>query len=146
MCQRDLAGLVLQHIRKSSLQNARRSAAEARRMLAQRFAAASSLYADQLYFLVLDEVVEDANRVRPSADAGDDGFRQFAFGFENLDASFASNDAVEVAHHGRIGMRSKHAAQQVMRGADVGDPVPHGFVDGVFQGARSGTYAAHFGS
>ena len=43
-------------------------------------------------------------------------------------------------------MRSQHAAEQVMRGADVGDPVAHGFVDGVFQRARSGTHAANFGA
>ena len=33
-----------------------------------------------------------------------------------------------------------------MRGADVGDPVAHGFVDGVFQGARAGIDAANLGS
>ena len=33
-----------------------------------------------------------------------------------------------------------------MRGADVGDPVAHGFIDGVFEGARTGIYAADFGA
>ena len=41
-------------------------------------------------------------------------------------------------------MRAEHAAEQVMRAADVGDPVAHGFVDGVLQGARAGLHAAHF--
>ncbi len=31
-----------------------------------------------------------------------------------------------------------------MRGADVGHPIAHGLVDGVFQGARAGIHAAHF--
>ena len=43
-------------------------------------------------------------------------------------------------------MRAEHAAEQVMRGADVGDPVAHGLVDGVFQGARAGIDAAHLGA
>src|SRR5208282_4007821 len=74
----------------------------------------------------------------------DDGVRKFAFGVADLQASFASNNAVKIAHHGRIRMRPEHAAEQVMRGAHVGDPVAHGFVDGVFEGARTGIDAAHF--
>ena len=43
-------------------------------------------------------------------------------------------------------MRPEHAAQQIMRGADIGHPVAHGFVDGVLQSARAGIHAAHFGA
>ena len=43
-------------------------------------------------------------------------------------------------------MRSQHAAQKVMRGADIGHPVAHGFVDGVLQGARTRVHAAHLGA
>ena len=50
---------------------------------------------------------------------------------------------MEVAHHRRIGMRAQHAAQQVVRGANVGHPVAHGFVDGVLQRARARLHAAH---
>ena len=42
-----------------------------------------------------------------------------------------AGDAMEVAHHGGVRMRAEHAAQQVVRGAHIGDPVAHGFVDGV---------------
>ena len=41
-------------------------------------------------------------------------------------------------------MRAQHAAQQVMRGANIGDPVAHGLVDRVFQGAGTGIHAADF--
>ena len=60
---------------------------------------------------------------------------KLAFRLQNLRPGFASDHFVEVAHHRRIGMRAQHAAQQIMRGADIGDPVAHGLVDGVFQGA-----------
>ena len=68
------------------------------------------------------------------------------FGFQNLLARLFADDAVEVAHHRGIRMRAEDAAEQVMRGADVGDPVAHGFVDGVFEGARAGVDAADFGA
>src|SRR6266446_3692147 len=104
-------------------------------MFAQRRATATSLNSNQFDFLVLEEVVEDANRVRSSPDASDDGVGKFAFSLPNLDAGFASNDAMKVAHHGRIRMRAEHAAQQIMRSAHIGDPVAHCFVDGVLEGA-----------
>ena len=146
MRNRDLSGGILQHVGIGSLQHARRAAAKTRRMFAQLVAAPSGFDADELHFFVLDEVIENADGIRSAADAGDDGSGQFAFGFENLRAGFASDDFVEVAHHGRIRMRAQHAAQQIMRGANVGDPVAHGFVDGVFQRARTGIHAAHFRS
>ena len=57
----------------------------------------------------------DADGVRSSANAGDDSVRKFAFGLANLRAGFASDDPMKIAHHGRIGMRSQHAAEQVVR-------------------------------
>ena len=108
---------------------------EARGVFAQLCAAAAGFHADQFNFLVLDKFVEDADGIRAAADAGDDRGGQLAFGLENLRAGFAPDHFVKVAHHGGIGMRAEHAAQQVVRGTDVGHPVAHGFVDGVFQSA-----------
>src|SRR5208283_449788 len=142
--ERDLARSILQHIRVSSLQNARRPAAKARSMFAQSRAAPTGFDSNQRDFLVFKKVVEDADRVRPSPNASNNGRGKFAFRFANLGAGFASNDAMKVAHHGRIGMRSKHAAKQVMGGANVGDPVAHGFVDRVFESARTRFDAANF--
>ena len=65
---------------------------------------------------------------------------------ENLAAGFAADHFVKVAHHGGIGMRAEYAAQQVMGGVHVCDPVAHGLVDGVFQGARTRVHAAYFGA
>ena len=135
---RDLPGRILKHIHQVPCRTPGEPAAKTGCVLAQRLAAASGFDPDEFNFFVFDEIVEDSYRVRSSADAGDDSLRKFAFGFENLRAGFASDDAMEVAHHGWIGMRSEHAPEQVMRGADIGDPVAHGFVDGVFEGARSG--------
>ena len=59
-------------------------------------------------------------------------------------AGFVADDAMEVAHHGRIRVRAEDAAEQIVRRADVGHPVAHGFVDGVFEGAGAGGDAADF--
>ena len=41
-------------------------------------------------------------------------------------------------------MRAQHRAEQIVRGADVGDPVAHGFVDGVLERAAAGIDADDF--
>ena len=90
--------------------------------------------------------VEDADGVAAAADAGDDGVGQAAFGFEDLVAGFEADDAVEVADHGGIGMRAEGGAEQVVGVGDVGDPVAHGFADGVFEGAAAAGDGDDFGA
>ena len=53
---------------------------------------------------------------------------------------------MKIPHHRRIRMRPQHAAQQIMRGPHVRDPVAHRLVDRIFQRARSRRHAAHFGA
>src|SRR4051794_20990643 len=53
---------------------------------------------------------------------------------------------MEVAHHGGIRMRAENAAEHVMGVANVGNPVAHSLVDGVFESARTTVNAAYFGS
>jgi hypothetical protein len=49
-------------------------------------------------------------------------------------ARFVADDALEIPHHHRIRMRAVGRAEDVMRAADVRDPVAHRFVDGFLQG------------
>src|SRR6266849_11054956 len=58
---------------------------------------------------------------------------------EDLLAGFAANNGLKIANHGWIRMCAEDRAKQIVRSADVGDPVAHGFVDGVFQ-----SFAARF--
>src|SRR6202034_892519 len=94
--------------------------------------------ADEADFFVRDELVECADGVGAAANTGDNRGRQAVFFFENLRAGFAADDAMKVANHGRIRMRAENAAEEVVRGADVGDPVAHSLVDSVLEGARAG--------
>ena len=66
------------------------------------------------------------------------------FGFQNLRARFAADHRLEIAHHRGIRMRSQNRAQQIVRSAHIGDPIAHGFVDGVLQRAAAGFHANHF--
>jgi hypothetical protein len=52
-------------------------------------------------------------------------------------ASFEADHRLEIADHRGIGMRAKNGTQQIMRGANVGNPVAHGFVDGVLKRAAA---------
>src|SRR6201989_3470891 len=112
MSGRNLPGGILQHIRISSLQNSRRTSAEARGMFTQMRAAPARLHTDELYLLVFYELVKDADGVRSPANTGDDCLRKFAFGLKNLHPGLASSNFVKIAHHGRIRMRAQHTAQQ----------------------------------
>src|SRR5580698_3979207 len=141
---RYLAILILQQVRKRSLQYARRSSLKTSCVIAESMAAPAGFYSDQLHSFVFDEVVEDPDGVRSATDARDDCGRQFSLCLENLSPDLAPDHAMEVANHGGIRVRAENASQKIVSSADVGDPVAHGFVDGIFQRARSRFHATHF--
>ena len=84
MGRRNLAVVVLQHVAVGSLQHARHSAVEARGVIAQRFAAASGLDANEAHILIRDKRGEHADCVGAAADAGHHRIRQAAFAREHL--------------------------------------------------------------
>jgi hypothetical protein len=99
MRERDLAVVVLQKIAVSALQNAGRTAGEARGVLAQfglrppastpiSFTPASS-----------PRTVEHADGVAAAADAGENRIGQAAFALQNLRARFDADHAMKIAHH-----------------------------------------------
>src|SRR5580704_11471956 len=107
MRERNLSIFVLQQIRIGALQNAGRSAMKARGMLAKFLAAAASFNADQADLSVGDEFEEGSNGIRSAANTGDDGGGQATLLLLNLLARLPTDDAMKVANHGRIRMRSE---------------------------------------
>ena len=71
---------------------------------------------------------------------------QALFGGEDLLAGFAADNGLKIANHRRIRMRAENGAEKIVRSANVGDPIAHGFVDGVFQGFAAGLDADDFGA
>jgi len=51
----------------------------------------------------------------------------------DLDARFAADHRLQLAHHGRIGCGPATVPSTLVRGFHVGHPVAHGFVHCVFQ-------------
>jgi hypothetical protein len=146
----DLAIFVLQDVGVGALQNARASASEALvggeacGVLAKPVAAAASLDTDHFYAGILEEFVEETNGVGAATNTGVKMRGQALFGSEDLFAGFAANDGLEIADHGGVRMRAKNGAKEIMGIADVGDPIAHGFVDGVFEGFAAGFDADDF--
>ena len=133
----DLPMSILQNIGICSLQYSRQASAKTGCMIAQPSATASCLNPDQPDFFVADKLMEDTNSIRATADAGNYGGGQAAFSFQNLCPCLVADHGMEIAHHGGIRMCAQNASKQIMRGADIGDPVAHRFIDGVLEGARA---------
>ena len=74
------------------------SRAEARR--------ACGLDADEPHVLVVDEACEEPDRVRPAADARDDGVREAAVRLEHLLPRLASDDGLQFTHDARVRARA----------------------------------------
>src|SRR6516165_1240944 len=111
MCLCNLAVLILQDIGERSLESSGDSATKARSMLAELGSAAPGFNADQAHVAILDELVECADRVRSAADTGNDSGGQAAFFLEDLLLHLATDAAMKIANHCRVGMCSERAAQ-----------------------------------
>ncbi len=138
MGQLDLAVFIRQHPGLRPLQHAEPASLETRRVLAGDDPLASRLDADHLHAFILEERVKEADGVAAAADAGDQQVGQALFLFQNLPARLDADDAVEIAHHHRVGMRAVSGAEDVMGGADVGHPIAHGLVDRLLQRGLAG--------
>src|SRR5258708_36868251 len=82
--------------------------------------------------------MEEADGVWAATDTGEKMRGQALFCGEDLLASFAADDGLKIADHCWIRMRAEDGAEKIMRGAEVGEPVAHGFIDGVFERAAAG--------
>ena len=106
---------ILQHERARALQHAGGAARESRRVTARADRFAAGLDADQAHVAIVDERVEDADRVAAAADAGDHRVRQSAGLLEDLPSRFPADHRLKLADHQRIRMRAERGAEQVMR-------------------------------
>src|SRR4051794_17245067 len=82
--QRHLSVAVLQQVAEATMQNSGRPSAKTRRMFTERETASARFDPHQPNARVGDERVEDANRVRASADAGKHLVRQPSLCFQTL--------------------------------------------------------------
>jgi hypothetical protein len=101
---------------------------------------------DQPDFTVVEEGVEDPDRIAAAADAGGDEVRQAAIFGQHLRPRLAADDGIEVADHARIRVRAGDGTDDVEGVLDVADPVAHGFVQGVLERGRTTAHRHHRGA
>ena len=89
---------------------------------------------------IVEKGMEQADGVRAAADAGHQRIGQPAETGEHLFARLAADDALEVAHHHRIRVRTGDGADHVEGVIDVGDPVTQRLVQRVLQRLRAGLH------
>ncbi len=142
----DLAVFVLQEEGAVAVQHARGAAGHAGGVLAGVDAVAGRFDADDLHALVIEERVEQADGVGAAADAGDQRVGQAAFLLHDLLAHFVADHRLEVADHGRVGVRAGGGADQVEGVVDVRHPVAQRLVHGVLEGAGAGGDRDHRGA
>ena len=129
---------VLQQVRERSLERARRAAGERRGVTPGLDTVARSLVADESNPRIVDERVEDADRVGPAAHARRHRVGQPARLLDDLHPRFQPDHPLKVAHHRRERMRACRSAEAVIGVVRVGNPVTERLVDRVLQGLGPG--------
>ncbi|KAG1440253.1 hypothetical protein G6F57_019089 [Rhizopus arrhizus] len=142
----DLAIGVLHDVGAVAVQHAHLAGGQRCGVLAAVHALARRFDADQAHVFIGDVGMEDAHGVRAAAHSRHDVVGLAADGFRHLRQAFVADDGLEVAHHAGIGVGTRYRADDVERVFDVGDPVAHGFVQRVLQGARTGSDRHHRGA
>src|SRR5437868_863460 len=113
-------------------------------MLSQIGTTPAGFNSNQLHLLVGKEFIEDPHRIRASSDTSNHSIREPACLLQDLLASFTADAAMKIAHHYRIWVSSEDRSEQVMRGANIGDPIAHGLVNGIFERAGTRIHWPHF--
>ena len=118
-----LAVAVLEHQRAAAVKDPGGPSGERGGMSSGGDPVAGGLGDREAHGRLADEPIEDADGVRAAADAGQDEVGQTALDGFQLGRRLVAEDALEVAHDGRIGVRSHRRAEDVVGRLDVGHPV-----------------------
>ena len=141
----DLAVGVLQHIGAVAVQHARLAFLQAGRVFGSVQTFASRLHTDQTGVGIVDIGVENAHGVAATTDSGDHRIRLLARVLRrHLLQAFLADHALEIAHHGGVGMRARYGTNDVERVVHISHPVAHGFVERVFQGFAARLHRHYF--
>ena len=100
--------------------------------------------AEHLHARIIEERVEQPQRIGTAADAGDQQVGQAAGAVEHLRARFLADHALEVAHHLGVGMRAGRGADDVEGVVDIRDPVAQPFVHRVLERRAAAGDRDHF--
>ena len=142
----DLTVLVLHDSGVGAVQDTRRTGDRERRSVAAGVdALPRRLDPDQGHVGVVDEGGEDADRVRPTADARQHAVGQPSLALEDLGPGLVPDHALKIAHEGGIGRRSDARADDVVGRLHVCHPVADRRRDCLLERARAGLDGLHAG-
>src|SRR5690606_3092376 len=133
-----LAVLVLQYIGAVAVQHTDRTSIERRRVPARFQAIAGRLDADEADVRLIDIGMENAHGIGAAPHRRNDVIWLAAGVLGHLLQAFVTDDRLEVTHHHGIGMWAGYGTNDVEGSLYIGDPVAHGFVQGIFERARAG--------
>src|SRR5438105_3285966 len=106
--------LVLQYIAIGALQNTRRAAAVAGRMLSERVPTPAGFDPHQLHCRVIQKRMEDADGVGAAAHARKYRIGQASIRVEYLPARLLADHLMEVADHHGVRMRTERGTEQIV--------------------------------
>jgi len=86
-------------------------------------------------------MIENAYSVGASPYTCDNFIGQFSFCFVELLSGFPANDALNIAYHHRVRMRSGNSAYDIEGISCMCNPVANGVIHGILEGARSALYS-----
>ena len=104
------------------------------------------LHAHEAHVRVVDEGGEEADGVRASADARHHGFRQPSLGGQELLAGLLADHRLQLPDDGGIRVRADAGADEVVRRADVRDPVANRLARRLLERARAEVDGANLGA
>ena len=140
----NLAVVVLQQIGFVAVEHAGEAAEEAGRVFVAVEAVTCRLHAEHLHVGIVEEGVEQAERVRAAADRRDQQIGQAADPVLHLLPRLAADHALEVAHQFGVGVRPGGGADDVESVVHIRDPVAQPFVHRVFQCAAPAGHGDDF--
>jgi len=124
-----------------ALENAEFAALKTRRVFPLLDAVATGFDSDHADGVVLEERVEQTDRVAPSPNAGDEEIWKPFLAFQDLASRLHSDDPVEIPdHHGKR-MCSESGTENIMGRPHIRDPVAQRLIDRFLEGPLSGHYA-----
>src|SRR5262245_45639141 len=122
----------------SAVQDAGPASRERGGVVAEPWAAAAGLDADQLYGRIIEKRGKCADGIRSAADTRDHAIWQTADTVKALAARLLADDPLEGAHDVRIRVRTNGRTEQVVTRLDGSYPIAEGLADGVLERACAG--------
>src|SRR4249920_1075152 len=130
--------LVLQEVGVRPVEHARLAQRERPAVLAEPVPPAAGFDADEPHARFGQECLEDADRVAPTADAGDHRVRVAPLALAELHPGLVADHALAIAHERGERMGSRDRAEDVVRVDHARRPVAQRLVERVLEGSASG--------